>query len=337
MSELYTILYLDDEEDNLTSFRAVFRRFYHVYTANNADEAMEILEKSNINLVISDQRMPGITGVQFLEKVYQSYPDTIRMILTGYSDMQAIIDAINKGRIYYYITKPWKFDTLKIILDNALESYALKLKNTKLEDEKKSLIIKTLRQEKEQIFFQHEILKNQINPHFLFNCLNTLVSLIGDNQEQAITFTTRFSRLYRQVLEHGEQVLISLDKEVDLIKNYIFLQQIRFGKCLDCKMEITDYSYSIPTFALQLLVENAIKHNVISETHPLQINLDQDKDIIKVSNKIQNKNENKSSSGIGLKNLTQRYKLHGVSNLEIIKDEGYFTVVLPLLPLTNDH
>ena len=131
MSELYTILYLDDEEDNLTSFRAVFRRFYHVYTANNADEAMEILEKSNINLVISDQRMPGITGVQFLEKVYQSYPDTIRMILTGYSDMQAIIDAINKGRIYYYITKPWKFDTLKIILDNALESYALKLKNTK--------------------------------------------------------------------------------------------------------------------------------------------------------------------------------------------------------------
>ena len=147
MSEQYSILYLDDEEDNLTSFKAVFRRNFKIYTAQDASEALDLLSLNTIDLVISDQRMPGITGVEFLQKVHQSHPHIIRMILTGYSDMQAIIDAINKGKIYHYITKPWKFESLKVILDNAFETYTLRQKNALLEEEKKLLLIKTLQQD----------------------------------------------------------------------------------------------------------------------------------------------------------------------------------------------
>ncbi|MBK6363451.1 MAG: response regulator [Saprospiraceae bacterium] len=128
MSQPYSILYLDDEVDNLTAFKAVFRRFYNIHIAENADIAQEILAHQSIDLIICDQRMPGKTGVEFLEQISGTHPDVIRMILTGYSDMQAIIDAINKGKVYHYITKPWKFEELKVIFDNALETYTLRKK-----------------------------------------------------------------------------------------------------------------------------------------------------------------------------------------------------------------
>jgi len=327
---------LDDEEDNLTSFKAVFRRYFQVITTRDVSEALDILASTNIDLVISDQRMPGMTGVEFLEKVYRSYPDVIRMILTGYSDMQAIIDAINKGKIYYYVSKPWKFETLKIILDNTFETYTLKQKNARLEKEKKSLMIKSLQQQKEHVISQHEMLKNQINPHFLFNCLNTLVSLIGNDQDKAIKFTTRFSRMYRQVLEHGDQTLIALDKEMELVKNYLFLQQIRFGEYLIIDLDISDTSYQIPPFALQLLIENAVKHNVISELYPLEIRIVQADDAIKVTNRIQIKNNQEPSSGIGLQNLRKRYQLLGTSDVTITKDNGFFTVIIPVIKSKNE-
>jgi len=334
MSEQYSILYLDDEEDNLTSFKAVFRRNFKIYTAKDVSEAWEILSANAIDLVISDQRMPGITGVEFLEKVHQSHSHIIRMILTGYSDMQAIIDAINKGKIYHYITKPWKFESLKVILDNAFETYTLRRKNALLEEEKKLLLIKTLKQEKEQVISQYEILKNQINPHFLFNCLNTLASLIGTDQEKAIKFTTRFSRMYRNILEYGDQPLISLEKEMELINTYLYLQQLRFGDYLRLNPDIKNISYCVPPFALQLLVENAIKHNIVSDTYPMEIKIVQNDNNLTVTNRIHKKTVTETSSGIGLQNLKQRYQLLGASDLVITNENGFFTVVIPLIPET---
>jgi serine phosphatase RsbU (regulator of sigma subunit) len=126
------ILYIDDEKDNLTVFYSTFRRSFKVYLANSALEGLELMKKHTVHLVIADQRMPEMTGIEFLEQIKVKYPDCIRMVLTGFTDVEAIIQAINKGRVYRYITKPWRKEELKLTIDHALETYDLKQQNKKL-------------------------------------------------------------------------------------------------------------------------------------------------------------------------------------------------------------
>ena len=130
------ILYIDDEEDNLFVFKAAFRRFYKVYTAKSGEEGLEILKEKDVSLVITDQRMPRMTGVQFLQNLPEN-KDLIRMILTGYSDMESIIEAINTGKVYRYIVKPWDKEELKITMDNAIEAFRLRRSNKILVQELK--------------------------------------------------------------------------------------------------------------------------------------------------------------------------------------------------------
>jgi serine phosphatase RsbU (regulator of sigma subunit) len=134
---LHPILYLDDEKDNLIVFNSAFRREYEVHLAGSGKEGMEILKKHEIEVIITDQRMPEMTGIQFLEKIITDYPNCIRMILTGFSDIEAIIQAINTGRVYRYITKPWNKEELKINIDKAIETYQLRSQNRKLIDDLK--------------------------------------------------------------------------------------------------------------------------------------------------------------------------------------------------------
>jgi LytS/YehU family sensor histidine kinase len=329
----YTILYLDDEADNLLAFTAVFRRHYNVLTAQHATEAYDLLGQNHVQVVISDQRMPQITGVDFLSEVSQRYPEVIRMILTGYSDMQAIIDAINKGKIYYYITKPWKFDELKVIIDKAIHTFELRSENEKLINENHALVLKNLQQEKENISSRYEVLKNQINPHFLFNSLNTLASLISIDAPAALRFTTKFAKIYRLILEYGEQPLITLSQEMELLESYMFLQQLRFGKNLNIDINITDKNYVLPPFALQFLAENVIKHNIISEDKPMVIKLIQKGEYLEMKNRIHLKNSLEISTGIGLKNLSSRYFLLTNKEIKITNDGDFFIVNIPLIPL----
>lgn len=127
-----SILYVDDEPGNLTAFKANFRRLYNVFTAESGPEGRLILDENPIQIIITDQRMPGMTGVEFLESIIPHYPDAIRILLTGYSDISAVIDSINKGQVYKYITKPWNEDELKITIENAFEVYALRKQNKEL-------------------------------------------------------------------------------------------------------------------------------------------------------------------------------------------------------------
>ena len=128
----HSILYIDDEEHNLTSFNSTFRRDYEIHLATSGRMGLEIMEQYDIHLVITDQRMPEMTGIEFLERIVFQYPDCIRMILTGFSDIAAIIQAVNKGNIYRYITKPWDRDEFKITIDRALEVYNLIQQNKNL-------------------------------------------------------------------------------------------------------------------------------------------------------------------------------------------------------------
>ena len=125
------LLYVDDEADNLLVFKSTFRRYYKVLTALTGEEALEIAKQEDVALVITDQRMPGMSGVELLKRLPQR-PELIRMILTGYSDMEAVVTAINTGMVYRYITKPWNRDELKINLDNALEAHNLRKSNKEL-------------------------------------------------------------------------------------------------------------------------------------------------------------------------------------------------------------
>jgi class 3 adenylate cyclase/DNA-binding NarL/FixJ family response regulator len=131
IKDTFNVLYVDDEENNLNSFRAALRRNYNIYTALSGDEGMEVLSKNDIHVIVTDQRMPNMTGVQFLQHI-PGDQDNIRIILTGFSDMESIIEAINTGKVYRYITKPWDKDELKITIDNAIETVMLRRNNKQL-------------------------------------------------------------------------------------------------------------------------------------------------------------------------------------------------------------
>ena len=121
------VLIVDDEKNNLISFKSAFRRHYTIFTAENVDEAMDILEAEEIHVLLSDQRMPKMTGVEFLELVVAKYPSTMRMLLTGFDDFEPAIEALNRGAIYKYISKPWDEHELKNNIDNAYETYCNRL------------------------------------------------------------------------------------------------------------------------------------------------------------------------------------------------------------------
>jgi signal transduction histidine kinase len=137
MSTKAGVLYLDDEENNLFSFRALFRRDYDIYTTSSAQEAVNILREKEIHVIFSDQKMAEISGVEFFELVRNEFPDPVRILVTGYADIEAVIDAINRGQVYRYITKPWSEQELRICIYNAREKFdreqELRLKNVELE------------------------------------------------------------------------------------------------------------------------------------------------------------------------------------------------------------
>lgn len=121
------VLYIDDEENNLQAFKASFRRLYEIYTATSAAEGLKILQNINIQVIIADQKMPNTTGVEFFKSISETYPDPIRILLTGYTDIEALADAINHGDIYRYVTKPWNDLELHNSIKNAHDAYKTKM------------------------------------------------------------------------------------------------------------------------------------------------------------------------------------------------------------------
>ncbi len=183
----------------------------------------------------------------------------------------------------------------------------------------------------EQLSSQYQSLKNQVNPHFLFNSLNALSSLVYDDQKKAIQFIRKLSEVYRYVLDKKDEEIVPVIDELTFTKAYIFLQQIRFGENFQVKIDGDDKAAGfLPPLALQLLVENAVKHNVVSDSKPLTLNINIRKHDMLVENVIQRKQAT-DSTGIGLSNLKARYKYLSNEEMTVSDDGSYFRVNLPIL------
>ena len=187
--------------------------------------------------------------------------------------------------------------------------------------------------EKEKAEFQLEMLKTQINPHFLFNNLNTLSSLVYESQDKASSFVRQLSAVFRNILDRRTKDAIPLDDELEIFSSYRNLMAIRFENVLSIDLRIPDTALKkkVIPLTLQLLVENAIKHNIASKNKPLSIKIFVYNNYIFVSNNLQLKQQKEYSSGLGLQIINNRYAFLTDKKVEIFKDERIFRVGVPLL------
>ena len=204
--------------------------------------------------------------------------------------------------------------------------YTLKQWKESLEEKEKMEQL-TIRQE-------FETLKSQVNPHFLFNCFNTLSSLISEDRKQAEVFLDELSKVYRYLLRNNEDGLSTLQTEIKFIQSYYRLLKTRHGEAVQLMTEIDKkYDlYLLPSLSLQLLVENAVKHNVLSKTKPLMIDIfTTSGNKLVVSNNLQLRTVKAPSNGIGLENIKSKYDLLNYNGFQVLQDKKSFSVVLPLI------
>jgi two-component system LytT family sensor kinase len=192
---------------------------------------------------------------------------------------------------------------------------------------------KSARLERDNIEARYAALRTQLNPHFLFNSLNSLSALV-ENNRQATDYIQHMSDLMRYMLRGNEKELVLLRDELSVLNSYIYLQKIRFGEALIVKLQVDDrhFHYAVPTLSLQMLVENAIKHNIATIEKPLIVELGISDKYIFVKNNLQLK-KIENTSGHGLNNIIARYRQHSSRSVIINQNTDYFQVNLPLLIL----
>ncbi|MCP4459618.1 MAG: hypothetical protein GY816_16575 [Cytophagales bacterium] len=187
----------------------------------------------------------------------------------------------------------------------------------------------------ENLKSKFESLRSQVNPHFLFNSLNALSSLVYDDQGKAVDFIQKLSEVYRYVLDHQNDEVVDLNLEVAFLKSFVYLNKIRFGENFDVdysNLEESNENWSVPPVALQMLLENCIKHNEVSNEHPLKIEISKKGDLITVENNLNPINVPKQdSNGLGLSNIISRYEMLSDQKVEVTETEDSFRVSIPLL------
>jgi len=206
--------------------------------------------------------------------------------------------------------------------------------NTRSYQQLKNVQLKAEQLEKEAVLSQFEALKNQLSPHFLFNSLSILTSLVHEDADLSEQFIKQLSRAYRYILEQRDQALVPLGTELDFIQSYTFLLQIRFENKFDVTIEVPPGSqerYFIAPLTLQLLVENAVKHNRMSVREPLRVRIYQEDSYLLIENPLQARDQPEASTGVGLRNITNRYSLLTDCPIWYGQQQGAFVVKIPLL------
>jgi sensor histidine kinase YesM len=186
---------------------------------------------------------------------------------------------------------------------------------------------------RENLLAKYEALKNQVNPHFLFNSLNTLTGVVEQKPELASLFIKRLSDIYRYLLEQNDKEIVTIHEEMKFVEDYIFLSKMRFGEALVFNSDFpADSTIQIVPHGLQMLVENAIKHNIISDDMPLKIEMEIEDGFVIVRNNLQKKKTiNSGKEPLGLENLRKRYAYLSGASVEIIESDSKFIVKLPII------
>jgi len=212
-------------------------------------------------------------------------------------------------------------------------AYDLFLKYRITSEEKSKLALQTAQLEKDSSMMRYHHLKNQVNPHFLFNTLTSLDGLIQVNPALASDFVRHLSKVYRYVLEHKENEVVSLETEVNFIQHYIYLLQIRYKEAIDINLNISSpgMEKGIVMVTLQMLIDNAIKHNSMQADHPLQINISDEGECLCIRNNKQLRKQIETSNGHGLKQLKELYAFLTQKPVQVKETENTFEVNLPLL------
>lgn len=222
---------------------------------------------------------------------------------------------------FFMIKVAFTFVFLGSLISNAI-LFFMKWKEAAVQQEKLK---------REQLALQYETLKSQVNPHFLFNNLNALTSLISTNPDKAIDFVKKLSEVYRYVLDQKNTELVNLETELQFVESYIFLQKIRFGNNLVVETDIKNKNYKVIPLSVQMLVENAIKHNEISDRNPLYIRIFSDENqYLTIENKLQKKSGSEGN-GTGIDNIKNRYQFFTDRELLLAISKEYFRIRIPLL------
>ncbi|MBX2954797.1 MAG: histidine kinase [Cyclobacteriaceae bacterium] len=201
----------------------------------------------------------------------------------------------------------------------------------------KQSALDTERLKQENVTARYESLKNQINPHFLFNSFNALTNLVYEDQDLAAKFIKQLSEVYRYVLDTRDRELVSKVEELNFLESYLFLQKIRFGDNLWVSIELDRVKTDFPPLVLQMLIENAIKHNIVSNEQPLTVKIHSANDFIVIENTLQKKKVlAEESAGVGLSNIRLRYEFLSNKKVEVEELSDKFIVRLPILKQVED-
>ena len=220
-----------------------------------------------------------------------------------------------------------------LILQYRRQYLAKKKAALALEGDKERLLEENELLHQENLMARFETLKSQIDPHFLFNAMNTLYTLVETEPKKAREFVSSFSALYRKVLTSRERTIVPVQEELELVHHYLFLQRIRFGDSLRVNVEVPAQALKgyLPPFTLQMLLENAIKHNVISAAHPLHITITVEGDHLIVRNDLLPRGTKEAGTGTGLENIRRRYLMLGAAEPTFTVSDPYYTASVPIL------
>jgi len=287
-----------------------------LYTAYNSYHYKAILSSQQSTISIGSKYIDSFEG-EFREKMSTH----IKRALTG----NHFIVEYKKGGQYYQ-------QTFNAILNDKYEVIGVSSIRFDI-SETVFLRQKAVDEKQARIQIQLKSLKNQVNPHFLFNSLNSLYALVVEEPNLAREFVIRLSKVYRYLLDSNKRNLVSLKEELEFANHYLFLQKIRFGDNLICNINVDQkyLSMQVPSVSIQSLLENAIKHNIITNAKPLVISICIDNNSVLVENNYQLRNNDNLSVGTGLKNLSAQYKYINGSSISFGMRDGKYRVLLPLL------